>query len=77
MPVRKFRTFEEASDALAIDRDDPLLPRRLAWVLGVGTRLGARHRQSPGVRKYQSLEEAQADRERLDVEGQEETPPAV
>lgn len=77
MPVRKFRTFEEASDALAIDRDDPQLPRRLAWVLALGTRLGGRHRQSPAVRKYKSLGEAQADRERLDGEGQEETPPAV
>lgn len=77
MPVRKFRTFEEASDDLAIDRDDPLLPRRLAWVLGVGTRLGARQRHPPGVRKYRSLDEAQADRERLDLEGQEEAPPAV
>ena len=39
MPVYKFRSFEEASDALAMDREDPQLARRLAWMLAMGLAL--------------------------------------
>lgn len=63
MAVRKFRTLDEARDALWLDRDDPHLMRKLAWVLGLGERLGTVKRPRPGVRKYRSLEDAQRDRD--------------
>jgi hypothetical protein len=65
MPVQKFRTFEEASDALWVDRDDPRLVQRLAWVLAFTPTVAPRAPFPPGVRKYRSLAEAQLDREKL------------
>ena len=67
MPVYKFRSFEEASDALAMDRDDPSLARRLAWMLAMGSSLHPRRRHQAGVRKSRSIEDAQAERERLET----------
>jgi len=69
MPVYKFRSFEEASDALATDRDDPQLSRQLAWMLAMGSRLSPRKGYRAGVHKYQSIADAQAERERWETEG--------
>jgi hypothetical protein len=56
-----------------MDRDDPQLARRLAWVLSMGPRLQPRHGYRAGVRKYRSLEEAHAEREQLEDEPQSPT----
>jgi hypothetical protein len=65
MPVKKFRTFEDATRDLVRHRDDDAqVERRVAalWAFSASlvAPLGFR-----GVRKYSSLDEADADRERL------------
>ena len=65
MPVKKFRTFEDASRDLLHHRDDDAaVARRVAALWAFSARLvapvGFR-----GVRKYASLDEADADRERM------------
>jgi hypothetical protein len=71
MPVRKYRSVEEMPDtALAHDAGDAAIPRviRDLWVLSeqllwpVGTCIPR------GVRKYRSIEEANADRDRWEQE---------
>jgi hypothetical protein len=62
MPVHKYRTFDEASDALVLDRDDPRLARRLAWVLSFTARLAPGRPRVRGVSKFRSFDEAQAAR---------------
>jgi hypothetical protein len=65
MPVKKFRTFEDASLDLVRHRDDDgEVARRVAalWAFSASlvAPLGFR-----GIRKYSSLEEADADRQRM------------
>lgn len=61
MTVQKFRSFDEARRALIQERDEGNLPARIAALWDRSGRLtpplGLR-----GVRKYRSLEEADADR---------------
>ena len=65
VPVQKFRSFEEATRALAVQPADPdTIASRVAalWALSaaLASPLGFR-----GVRKYRSIEDANADHERL------------
>lgn len=71
MPVHKYRSIEDMPDAaLRYDAGDPAIPRkvRYLWRLseallgGVGTCIPR------GVRKYRSIEEANADRDRWEDE---------
>lgn len=62
MPVTKFRSFEEAERALWMDCSDPTLPRRIRALWS--RRGGSVPLPAPrGVRKYRSIEEANADRD--------------
>lgn len=65
MPIQRFKTIEEmnaADDDLWLPCEDPSLFRRARKLLAEGSKLAAL--QSPrGVRKYRTLEEAEADRE--------------
>ena len=65
MPVRRFRNLDEAARDLWHDRDDPRLPsiirslwRRSAFFVGYPLHM-------PGVRRYRTIEDANADRDRL------------
>lgn len=71
MPVHKYRRVEDMPDAaLQHDRGDPVIPRKIRylWRLSeallwpVGTCIPR------GVRKYRSIEEANADRDRWEQE---------
>lgn len=71
MPVHKYRRVEDMPDvALAHDAGDPAIPRKIRylWALSeallspVGTCIPR------GVRKYRSIEEANADRDRWEQE---------
>ena len=67
MPVQKFRTLDEASRALAIgDGDSRALETRIAALWSFSSRLsmplGFR-----GVRKYASIDDANADRDRMTI----------
>jgi hypothetical protein len=71
MPVLKYRRVEDMPDlALAHDPGDPAIPRKIRYLWDMSERL-----LSPvgtciprGVRKYRSIEEANADRERWEHE---------
>lgn len=67
MPVHKFRTFEEARVALWASPDDPRLPNRIRnWWRSCATRMVT---HSPrGLRKFRSIEEADAERATWRVE---------
>lgn len=68
MPVTKFRSFEDARRALWLDRTDPTLFRRMI-ALWRRSRLLAPPLAIPrGVTRYRSIEEADADRLRLERE---------
>jgi hypothetical protein len=62
MPVQKFKTFEEAEEALWLDSDDPTLTRRidLHWRRSSQWLPPAMPR---GVFKFRTIEEANASRE--------------
>ena len=62
MPLQRFRDFEEAREALWMRRDDPqLVPRiRALWAFASRLAPGPAPR---GVRKYESMEAAAADRD--------------
>jgi len=62
MPIQRFRDFEEAHRALWIERGDPrLVPRiRALWAFVSRLAPGSAPR---GVRRFRTLEEANADRE--------------
>ena len=62
MPVTKFRTFEEAERALWVACDDPALPRRIRALWSRGDLAGPLNGPR-GVRKYRSIEEANAERD--------------
>jgi hypothetical protein len=62
MPVRKFRSFDEARRALWADRSDPGLPDRLRRQWAFVHRL-IRYPAPRGVRKFTSIEAANADRD--------------
>jgi len=68
MPVQKFRDLGEARRALACDPDDPRLPDRIRQLWSFSRRLTAPPPAPRGVRKYRSVEEADADRRRWEAE---------
>jgi hypothetical protein len=63
MPVRKFRDVSEMEDSLWYDRGDPELWLAIARVWDFAARV-CPLQFPPGVHKYRSIEEADADRER-------------
>lgn len=67
MPVQKFRTLEEASRALWKRWDDPNLVRAIAGLMGFSRRLAV-VQPPPGVRRFRTLEEADAARRAWPVE---------
>jgi len=71
MPVEKFRTFDEASLALAgrsdASDDDPALSARIAALWSMSAALTA-PLVCRGVRKFRTIEAAYADRDRMTIE---------
>lgn len=70
MPVKKFPTFEEAREALWVDETDDAYIDRVEALWQRAHELTGR-RFKPGVYKYRSIEEAQADLENLVIKGGE------
>ena len=67
MPVQKFRTFDEASRALAMaDRPPAEIAARVAALWAFSASL-APPMAFRGVRKYRSIDEADEDRRRLSL----------
>lgn len=66
MPVRKFRSFEEASRALVEEGNREGLEVRIARLWAFSASL-APPLDFRGVRKYRSIEEANADRLRRTI----------
>jgi len=62
MPVQRFRTFREARLAQWMAPDDPRLPGRIRRWWSIAARLSP-VRPLRGVRKFRTLEEADAERE--------------
>lgn len=70
MPIERFKTIEEMNAAdreLWLPCNDPSLFRRARRLLAEGSRLAAL-RNPRGVRKYRSIEEAEVDRDRWEIE---------
>jgi hypothetical protein len=73
VPVQKFRTFAEATRALVQRRgsegqdDDAMLPARVAALWAMSGALAA-PLAFRGVRKFRTIEEAGADRDRMTIE---------
>ena len=70
MPVEKFRSFDEASLALAKrlgPDDDATLPARIAALWAMSAALSA-PLVCRGVRKFRTVEEADRDRDRMTLE---------
>ncbi len=67
MPVQRFRSFEAAREALWGEAGDPEHLRRVRWLWAFADRLCAR-RFPPGVYRYRSIDEAQRERERWELE---------
>lgn len=63
MPVQKFRTFDEAREALWGEPGSPEHLRRVAWLWAFGRKLSPR-RYPAGVHRYRSIQEAGRARER-------------
>jgi hypothetical protein len=72
MPVQKFRTFEDATRAL-VERDggegpdDARLPARVAALWALSGALAA-PLVFRGVRRFRTIEDAGADRDRLTID---------
>ena len=62
MPIRRFRTHDDARRALWCDSDDPTLHRRIARLWSAARRLAA-PRIPRGLRKFRSIAEANEERE--------------
>ncbi len=62
MPVQKFRSLDEARDALWGDPRDPTYLRRVAWLWRFAEEVAPR-RFPRGVHRYRSIEEANRARE--------------
>lgn len=67
MPIYKYRSFEEAREALWVDEVDDACLKRIADLWAMSEALYPR-RYKPGVYKYRSIKEAQADLENLIIE---------
>lgn len=66
MPVRKFRDVSEMEATLWYDRGDPALGRAISGVWDFAARV-CPLRFPPGVHKYRSIEDANADRDRWEA----------
>jgi hypothetical protein len=67
MPVYRFRTLDEARRALWLKPGDPRLERVTRWVWALAAELAGPLRLPRGVRKFRTLEEADADREQWEA----------
>jgi len=63
MPVRRFESLDDARRALWVDPSDPRLGERICRLWERTRRLAPPLGIPRGVRKYRSIEEANADRE--------------
>ena len=63
MPVHRFRDLDDARRALWVGSDDPALPNRIRHLWRFSARL-AQPAASRGVRRFHTIEEANAERER-------------
>jgi hypothetical protein len=68
MPVQRFRTLEEARRALWLKPGDPRLERTIKWVWALSAGLMGHSPQPRGLKKFRTLEEANADRKRWETE---------
>jgi len=68
MPVTKFRTLDEASRALWLKPGTPELARAVAWVWAFSASLAGNPVYPRGVRKFRTIEDANADRNRWEIE---------
>ena len=67
MPVQKFRTLDEATRALWTHSDDPRLPSHVRGLMAFSRRLAIVH-APPGVRRFRTMEEANAERKAWPIE---------
>jgi hypothetical protein len=67
MPVWRFSSFDEARRALMLESGDPRLPQHLRRLWRTAARL-APGGAPRGVRKFTSIEEANAEREAVTAE---------
>lgn len=67
MPIWRFRTFEEAERALWVEPGDPAILRRMNAVWSMAQPILAVAPPPRGIRKFRSIEEAQADRDAWDA----------
>lgn len=65
MPVQKFKDFDSARRALWLDSGDPRIWDRFRQVYTLSRKLSPSAITLPGVRKYRSLDEAEADRQSM------------
>jgi len=65
MPTAKFKSFEEAADALLLHPRTASVATRMRAIFGLAARI-APGRCPSGVKKFRSLEEAEEDRYRRD-----------
>lgn len=68
MPIDKFRSFEDAREALEERADDPGFLHQVRWLWALSERLW-RAPIPPGIRRYRTLDEAQRDREDWEKRG--------
>jgi hypothetical protein len=62
VPVHRFRDLDEARRALWTTSDDPRLATRIRLLWHFTTRLAGRP-PSPGIRRFRTIEEANAERQ--------------
>jgi hypothetical protein len=68
MPVYRFRTLEDARRALWLKPGDPRLERITEWVWALAAELMGPHPPPRGLKKFRTLEEANADRKHWEAE---------
>lgn len=73
MPVEKFKDFDSARRALWLNSGDPRFLERFKKVCALSRALAPSVIAMVGVRKYRSLEEAEADRKSMRAKTQQPT----
>lgn len=66
MPVERFRSFEEAREALWGEPGDPAYLRQIAWLWAFAARVAPR-RYPRGVHRYESIDAANRARDEWDL----------